>query len=137
MPRTYEQVFSVRDDHIDDLGHVNNLVYLDWVQTIAKAHWAAAARPEDQAGTTWVVVRQEIDYLKPAFLGDEVLARTWVERWKGATSHRHTELRRAADGQVLARSRTVWGALDAESGKPRRIPSSMRDPFLEDGERLG
>jgi len=131
-PRRHRQRFPVLAGDIDDLGHVNNLVYLRWVQQVATAHWRAAARPEDQAGTVWVVVRHEIDYLKPALPGDEVEATTWVERWRGATSERHTELRRAGEEELLARARTVWGALDPATGKLRRIPESMTLPFLED-----
>lgn len=131
-PRRHAERYPVLPEDIDDLGHVNNLVYLRWVQQVATAHWRDAARPEDRAATVWVVVRHEIDFVKPAVEGDEVEAVTWVERWRGATSDRHTELRRRADGELLARARTVWCALDRASGKPRRVPDALTHPFLED-----
>lgn len=131
-PRRHLEVFSVEPGDIDELGHVNNLVYLRWVQEVAKAHWRAAARPEDQAGIVWVVVRHEIDYLKPAHAGEEIVACTWVERWGGATSERHTELRRRSDDEILARARTRWCALDPTTGRPMRITVEMTPPFLED-----
>jgi len=129
MPHTYERVFHVRPDDIDGLGHVNNLVYLRWVQEVAAAHWAVVARAEDRGAIVWVVVRHEIDYVKPAFEGDELLARTWVETWHGATSDRRTEVRRASDGEVLARARTLWCALDAASRRPRRLAAAVSAPF--------
>lgn len=128
-PRRHERVFPVAPSDIDDQGHVNNLVYIRWIQDVAIEHWGTAARPEDQTSTAWVVVRHEIDYLKPALPGDEVVARTWVETWKGATSERHTELVRRSDGVVLARGRTVWCALDATTRRLKRVPSQMSEPF--------
>jgi len=130
--RRHRERYLVTPEDIDDLGHVNNLVYLRWVQRVATAHWTTAAPPEDRAALVWVVVRHEIDYLKAAVEGDEVEAVTWVEEWRGATSDRRTELRRGSDGEVLARARTTWCALDRASGRPRRIPREMTRPFLED-----
>ncbi|HKJ01224.1 MAG TPA: acyl-CoA thioesterase [Longimicrobiales bacterium] len=132
-PLRHERVFAVAAEDIDGQGHVNNLVYLRWIQDVAIEHWGGAARPRDQASTAWVVVRHEIDYLKPALLGDEVVARTWVEVWKGATSERHTELERRGDGVMLARGRTVWCALDAVTRRPKRVTSEMSEPFHDQG----
>ena len=132
-PRRYERVFPVEESDIDRQGHVNSLVYLRWIQEVAIEHWSAAARPADQASTAWVVVRHEIDYLKPALPGDEVVARTWVEVWKGATSERHTELVRRSDDVILARGRTVWGALDAATRRLKRVPPEMSGPFHDPG----
>ena len=131
-PARFEITFRVASGDIDDLGHVNNLVYVRWVQDVAKAHWRSAARPEDQAALAWVVVRHEIDYLHPAVEGDEITARTWVETWKGATSDRRTEIERRSDGTLLARARTVWGALDVHSWRPKRLPEGLSLPFIAD-----
>jgi len=131
-PRRHTEVFPVEAGDIDELGHVNNLVYLRWVQEVAIAHWRSAARAQDQAGLVWVVVRHEIDYVMPALAGDAVVARTWVERWGRATSDRHTEFRRKSDDEVLARARTVWCALDPATGRPMRVTDDTRAPFLEE-----
>ena len=128
-PRRHERVFPVVSSDIDGQGHVNNLVYLRWIQDVAIEHWSTAARPQDQASTAWVVVRHEIDYLKPAMPGDEVVARTWVEKWAGATSERHTELFRRQDGVLLARGRTVWCALDVATRRLKRVTLEMSEPF--------
>lgn len=132
-PARYEMAVRVGAGDIDDLGHVNNLVYVRWVQEVARAHWQHAARPDDREALVWVVARHEIDYLHPAVEGDEVVVRTWVEEWKGATSRRRTELERA-DGTVLARALTTWGALDARTWRPRRLPAGLSEPFMEPGE---
>ena len=113
------------------MGHVNNVVYLRWVQEAATEHWTARAPEADQEALGWVVVRHEIDYVKPAVEGDQVVARTWVERWKGATSERHTELERRSDGVILARGRTVWCALDVATRRPKRVTPEMSEPFNE------
>ena len=85
-PTRFERTFIVADGDIDALGHVNNVVYLQWVQDVAVSHWQQAATPEQQRETVWVAIRHEIDYAAPAFARDEIVARTWVEEWTGATS---------------------------------------------------
>ncbi len=115
---------------IDDLGHVNNVVYLQWVQDAAAAHWMHAATAEQRASVVWVAVRHEIDYKSPAFAGEELVARTWVQEWTGVTSERHTEIVRPADGALLARARTVWCALDPGSQRPRRVEPAVRERFV-------
>jgi acyl-CoA thioester hydrolase len=110
----------------DAFGHVNNIVYLRWVQDAAVAHWRALAPAEAQAAVAWVVLRHEIDYARPALLGDELLARTWVGVAEGLSFERHTEIARRRDGRVLARARTVWCPVDIRSGRPRRVTDDLR-----------
>jgi acyl-CoA thioester hydrolase len=129
-PARFERRFPVRESDIDALGHVNNVVYLQWIQDVASAHWQHAATPEQLDGTVWVAIRHEIDYKAPAFAGEEVLARTWVEEWTGATSDRRTEIVRPADGKVLAQARTVWCAVDPATQRPRRVDKSLRERFF-------
>ena len=125
----YELNIQVDPAHIDQLGHVNNIVYLQWVQDAAVAHWRAAASPEAQAALLWVTVRHEIDYTRPAFLDDEVIVRTWIGESHGRDFERHTELRRAADGKVLARARTLWCPIDAQTGRPTDVSPEVRERF--------
>lgn len=125
----FEMRIEVDAADIDVQGHVNNVVYLRWVQDVAVAHWRAAARPEDQAELSWVVVRHEIDYKHPALLGDEILARTWVGEASRRSFSRHTELRRAADGRLLAKARTVWCPIDRKTGKLTRVSDAVREHF--------
>ncbi len=119
-------------DDIDANGHVNNVVYLCWVQDVAIAHWKAAiaqhAWPR-AAEITWVVRKHEIEYLRPAFANEEVVARTWARPAGAATFDRHTEIHRKSDGELLARARSLWVVLDARSGRPRRIDAELRALF--------
>lgn len=130
-PVRFERVFPVAAADIDELGHVNNVVYLRWVQEAAVAHWRAAAPADLQAEVVWVVLRHEIDYRRPARAGDEVIGRTWVGDATGSRFERFTEFVRAADGSVLAQARSVWCPLNARTGRPRRIDPSLHDYFSE------
>jgi len=125
----FEIDIAVEPADIDPLGHVNNVVYLRWVQDAAVAHWRAAASAEDQEALLWVVVRHEIDYKRPAFLDDEILARTWVGTATQRAFDRHTELLRRKDMRVLAQVRTVWCPIDAKTGKPTDVSDEVRARF--------
>jgi acyl-CoA thioester hydrolase len=119
----------VRPEDIDGLGHVNNVVYLRWMQEAAAAHWSTRASPELQTQVIWVVTRHEIDYKAPAFVGEQLVARTWVGEPAGATWERFIEIRRAGDDKLLARGRSVYAALDPATGRPRRVEASLRAPL--------
>ena len=125
----FELVISVAAPDIDELGHVNNVVYLRWVQDVAVAHWRAVATAAQQAEVAWVVVRHEIDYKHAARLGDAVIARTWVGTASTNTFERHTEILRARDRRLLARARTLWCPVDIRSGRPTRVGSDVRERF--------
>ncbi len=93
----FELLVRVAPTDIDGLQHVNNTVYLRWVQDAATAHWEALASAEAQAAIVWVVLRHEIDFKSPALAGDEILLRTWVGKASRLTFERFTEILRARD----------------------------------------
>ena len=124
---------TARLEHIDELGHVNNAIWVQWIQDIAVAHWQAAAPREYVDATVWVVIRHEIDYLRPAFAGETLTGRTWVEDApRGARFDRHVEFR-GEDGTPRVRARTTWAMLDRSSGRPQRVPRELAELFLEKG----
>lgn len=127
--RSFELPIVVTPADIDDLGHVNNVVYLRWMQQAAGAHWEAAASPEQRAAVSWVVIRHEIDYKAQAFAGERLVVRTRVGEATAATWERHSEVRRVADEKLLAQCRSVYVALDPLTGRPRRLDDSLRAPF--------
>ena len=129
----YELAIEVRPEDIDDLGHVNNVVYLRWVQEAATAHWQARASEEDRASLVWVVSRHEIDYVRPAFLETDVVARTWVGTATRRKFERHTELVRGGDGRTLVRARTLWVPVDAETLRPTDVSERVRSQFSVPG----
>ena len=118
-------------DAIDELGHVNNAVWVQWIQEVALAHWYSVADPAHQDDYIWVVVRHEIDYLRPAFEGEVLTGRTWVgEAPKGARFDRHMEFV-GEDGKLRVRANTVWAIIDKASGRPIRVPPEVIAPFME------
>ena len=129
VPEVFELALSVRETDIDELGHVNKVVYLCWVQEVAVAHWRHAATAAQQAEVAWVVVRHEIDYKHAARLGDAVIARTWVGTAAAHTFERHTEILRARDRRLLAHARTLWCPIGIRSGRPTRVGSDIRERF--------
>jgi len=120
---------SVMPGDIDEQNHVNNTVYLRWVQEVATAHWAAIASSEAQKGIGWVVLRHEIDYKTAACLDDDVVLRTWVGKATRLTFERFTEIRRRSDSQVLSTARTLWCPINAQTGRPVRVPAQVREQF--------
>jgi acyl-CoA thioester hydrolase len=130
MRPTFELSFTAAPEHIDELGHVNNAVWVQWIQHVAVAHWDAVASPAHKDAYHWVVVRHEIDYLRAAVEGDRVTARTWVgEAPKGARFDRHVEFT-GDDGKVRVRSRTDWAIIDKAAGRPIRVPAEVVAPFM-------
>lgn len=127
MAVTFEHSFIVKAEDIDGQGHVNNVRYVQWIQDVAVAHWQQAATAEQLESLTWVVLRHEIDYLRPAFAGEEITARTWLGQAKAARSERLTEMRRAAE--ILVRAKSIWCALDSRTGRPRRIADEIKEQF--------
>lgn len=126
----FELSFTARPEHIDELGHVNNAVWVQWIQEIAVAHWEALADPEHRSAFFWVVVRHEIDYLRAAVEGDRIVARTWVgEAPRGARFDRHIEFT-GPDGELCVRARTDWAMLDRSSGRPLRVPREVVARFV-------
>jgi acyl-CoA thioester hydrolase len=127
---TFELAFDALPEHIDELGHVNNAVWVQWIQHIAVAHWYSVADPAHDAAYFWVVTRHEIDYLRAAFEGDRVIGRTWVgDAPKGARFDRHVEFT-GKDGKVCVRAKTSWAIIDRTLGRPIRVPPEVIAPFL-------
>lgn len=120
---------AVQPADIDELGHVNNGVYVRWVQDAATEHWGAAADPADQAALAWVVTRHEIDYLRAALPGDGIVIETWIGRCVGRDFERHTEIFRERDHKVLCRCLTLWCPIDRATGRPTRVSDSVRERF--------
>lgn len=132
MSNSFTLQFTAGPEHIDMNGHVNNMVWLQWVQDIATAHWEAVAPPAHQAAYVWFVLRHEIDYRGNIALGDVVTARTFIPGPpQGARFVRCVDFTSAA-GKVLVQVRSTWAMIDRTSGRPLRITQDVAGPFLED-----
>ena len=118
---------------IDELGHVNNAVWVRWIQQMATAHWDAVAPQAHRDAYVWVVTRHEIDYLRAVLPGESVTGRTWVgDAPKGARFDRHVEFV-GDDGKPRVRAKTTWAILDKASGRPLRVPSDVAASFVAGG----
>ena len=125
----FELARQIEPSDIDINGHVNNVVYIRWVQEVAIAHWRAVASEVQQSSISWVVVRHEIDYKHAARIGDAVIACTWVGAASARFFERHTEILRASDRRLLARALTLWCPIDIKSGRPMRVAEDVRERF--------
>jgi acyl-CoA thioester hydrolase len=122
--------FTAGPEHIDELGHVNNAVWVNWIQDIATAHWAAVASAEHQAAYVWVVTRHEIDYRGNISEGESVAAETFIpEPPTGARFDRRVDFRNGA-GKVIVSAKTTWAIIDRASGRILRVPRDVAAPFL-------
>jgi acyl-CoA thioester hydrolase len=117
-------------DHadIDHMGHVNNAVYLRWVQDAVVNYWEAVAPAEAVARHLWVALKHEISYMRPAFLGDGLTAHVIAERMQGARSYFTTAIRRGEE--VLAEIRSSWCCLDAATRRPARLAREVVERFV-------
>ena len=115
-----EMSFTAQPDDIDEFGHVNNAVWVRWLQDVARAHWNALAPEDIRDAVVWLVVRHEIDYLRPLLEGETAIARTWIDpETRGARSTRHVEWTR--DGKVMVRAATQWAMIDKATGRAQRV----------------
>ena len=148
----YVAHYRVRHHEMDALGHVNNAVYLHYLEQTAIQHSAALGYSGErlrELGGLFIASRHEIDYLRPAVAGDLLQVVTWVAELGGARSRRdYAVLRRAeaadgripadtllaaggaAPGDLLVRARTQWAWVGVADGRPRRIPPALRAVFL-------
>jgi acyl-CoA thioester hydrolase len=125
----FELMVTVQSADIDRQNHVNNTVYVRWIQEVATAHWEAHAPATARDAIGWVVLRHEIDYKTPACFGDELLLRTWVGQATRITFERFVEVVRQSDRQLLTRARTLWVPVNPTTGKPTRVPPEVRARF--------
>ncbi len=145
MPAVFEYRHQVTADEIDGVGHVNNIEYLRWMQHAAVAHSTAQGWPSKayhELGQGWVVRSHSIEYLVPAYSGDEIVVRTWVADMKRVTSVRRYELLRIADGKQLAIASTNWAFVRFSTLQPCRVPTDVLNAFelvpdAEDRKRGG
>ena len=131
----FELCTRVTPEDIDQLGHVNNIVYLRWVQEVAVAHWFACAPEDEKATLTWIVLRHEIDYKRPGHLEDEITLRTWVGNSSRLRFERHTQILRRADGALLAEALTVWCPISLETRRPVSVSERVRGNFSSVSDR--
>lgn len=126
--RWHELRVDVQPADIDDMGHVNNTVYLRWIEEVARAHALRVGLDTPrlrELGTLPVVRRHDITYHVPAMLGDQLIIRTEIASAGGVRATRRNSVRRAQDGALLADCTTDWVWVDPASGRPKRLPGEI------------
>jgi acyl-CoA thioester hydrolase len=131
MSQVYCHEFTVPDDTVDENGHVNNVVYVQWMQDVAVLHSDATGGTAamQAVGGTWVVRSHKVEYLRPAFAGDSIQALTWVVNFRRVRSLRQYKFVRPVDNTIVAKGETDWVFVDAQTGRPRTIPDDVTGAF--------
>jgi acyl-CoA thioester hydrolase len=126
QPTIFTKTITIPVSAIDENGHVNNVTYVQWMQDIAVEHYATAGGVTAQGqNATWVVREHKVEYLRPAFAGQEIEIRTWVEDARRVRSLRKYEFVRKSDSSLLVRGETDWVFVDASTGRPLPIPKTV------------
>jgi acyl-CoA thioester hydrolase len=129
---TFSYEFTVPKSAVDENGHANNVMFVQWMQDAAVRHYEAmgGTTPTQAIGATWVVRSHLVEYLKPAFEGDRIRVSTWVANMRRVRSLRRYRFVRVKDGELLVRGETDWVFVDATSGAPRAIPVEIVGLFM-------
>lgn len=134
--RVYTRSFTVPADAIDENGHVNNVAYVQWMQDVAVEHYSSIGGVIAQGpNATWVVREHRIEYLLPAFAGEEIEIQTWVEDIRRVRSLRKYKFIRKSDGKTLVKGETDWVFVDVSTGRPLAIPVEVSQVFTLNQEK--
>jgi len=133
MSLSFTYTFTVPASAIDENGHVNNIEYVRWMQEAAIAHSESVGAVGATAahGGMWVVRSHQIQYRRPAMVGDVIEVRTWIADCRHVSSRRKYEFHRPADGTLLARGETDWVYLDMATLQPVAIPQDIQDLYRD------
>ena len=133
---TYSKTFIIPQSAIDENGHVNNVAYVQWMQDIAVEHYSSIGGVTAQGpNATWVVREHRIEYLLPAFEGEEIEIKTWVENIRRVRSLRKYEFVRKSDAKLLIKGETDWVYVDTKTGRPLPIPENVSSVFNPNREK--
>jgi acyl-CoA thioester hydrolase len=125
MIKAFTKTIQVQEDDLDNLNHVNNVRYLQWIQDIAKDHWKEKAPKAIFETSIWVVKSHFIEYKKAAFLNDFIEVKTYIEKTKGAISIRIVEMTDKTTNELILKSKTEWVLLDAITNRPIRVSEDI------------
>ncbi len=127
--QVFETQITVTKDDIDELDHVNNVRYIEWVNEIAKKHWQENTSKELNKKYYWVLLNHHIEYKNSALVNDVILLKTFIEKSEGATSTRIVEMYNSKTDKLLVKSETNWCLIDANTNRPTRITDEISTLF--------
>ena len=128
-PQVFQQKLTVTASHLDEMNHVNNVQYLQWIQDVAKGHWEQAAAPIWLERYAWVVLNHFIEYKKPACLGNQLLIQTHVDSFTGPKSNRLVRITNEETQELIVQSSTWWCMIDRKTNRPVRVTQEMLTSF--------
>ncbi|QDO95363.1 acyl-CoA thioesterase [Formosa sediminum] len=128
--KTFELHVTVTKNDLDELNHVNNVRYVQWIQDVAKGHWQKAATPNMQEQYIWVVIEHHIFYKGEVLLGDELRLKTFIKKSAGVKSIRVVELYHNKTEKLLLHAETHWCLIHTQTKRPTRIPQDVKDIFI-------
>ncbi len=120
---SFQYSFLVEEQHLDALNHVNNVVYIQWINDVSEKHWSTITTEALDKNYFWVVIRHEVDYINQAVLGNMITIFTWVGESRGVKSVRHVQIQKGE--QILVKAQTTWCLIDAQTFKPTRIKEDI------------
>jgi acyl-CoA thioester hydrolase len=129
QPFVFKHTINVRPEDLDELNHVNNVVYISYLQEAAIAHWHAAVSKDIIDSIRWVVRKHEIEYFKPAYENDLLEVSTWISEFTQVSTLRAYEIKRG--DELLVKATTLWIALDSKTLKPSRVPKHILESFFQ------
>ena len=125
----FEKLVTVTKDDLDELNHVNNVRYVQWVNDVAKDHWHNNANPELLQNYIWVVIKHCIEYKSPAFINDVIKLKTYVTLSKGVTSTRVVEMYNDITNKLLAKSEIDFCLINSTNNRLTKIPMEISELF--------
>ena len=126
----FTQHITVPASSIDERGHVNNIVYLQWCVDAAEAHWISRTPESLRKGHLWYVINHSIKYRAAAFEGERLEIQTWVALNKGVRSKRHFKITRCLDQKILVEGQSIWCLLNGKTLRPTKIPDEISTLFI-------
>lgn len=134
MSRIYSLSFTATADHIDELGHVNNAVWVQWMEQLSVGHWRDHAPAAEVDASVWMVTRHEIDYRGNVALGAMVTGITWIDESPRGARFNRRMLFCDASGRTVVEAKTTWAMLDAATHRLLRVPPHLADHFMARAE---
>ncbi|MFN2260923.1 MAG: acyl-CoA thioesterase [Psychroflexus sp.] len=130
-PISFQKKIKVIASDLDAQNHVNNLRYMEWVLEISEAHWVAKTSKETLSKYAWFVLTHYIEYKKQAFLGEELILKTWIKDYSNVKSKRCVEIIRESDNQLIVSAESNWCFINQNTRKPTAIPKNIVQAFVE------
>lgn len=130
-PISFQYTITIPESAIDQLNHVNNVTYVQWIQDVAEKHWKKKTSEEIRNKVGWVVLDHFIEYKRPSFKGEKLILKTWIENYGNIKSQRCTEIFRESDKKMVVKAKTTWCLIDLKTQKPTRITPEITHPYFE------